>query len=92
MVKHISNVKKEDEVMEGALVKDTDLEGAVRKDKNKYILVVPNPFGADFRTTRRVIEYPIDKPEPKILDEIRSYLKKNNFHNYELYRGRRVDL
>ena len=64
-----------------------------KKQNNKYILVVPNPFGyGDWKHSRRKVYFPIDKPEKKILEDIERYLKGNNFHRYELYRGREVML
>lgn len=82
-------VKKTEETIDGTPVKD---EATNRKEKNKYILVVANPFGGDWSHTRRMVEFPIDKPEPKILEDIKDYLRKNNHRRYELYRGRRIML
>lgn len=61
----------------------------MKENKIKYIVVVPSvaePGG------RHKTYFSIDKPEKKIMEDIKKYLRGNNHGVYDIYRGREVKL
>jgi hypothetical protein len=61
----------------------------MKKNKNQYIVVIPAPH---LPGGRKKTYFPIDKPENKILQDIKDYLRKNLHQVYDVYRGREVKL
>ena len=67
-----------------------------KKENDKYIVIVPNPMAHgnlyDWNVALRKVEFPIDKQEEKVLDDIRKYLRGNSHMHYRVFRGREVYL
>lgn len=59
------------------------------KEKIKYIVVVP---AAHLPGGRRKVYFSIDKPEAKILRDVKEWLRKNIHQVYDVYRGTEVKL
>ena len=64
-------------------------------EKDKYIVIVPNPTARglyDWKIALRKVEFPIDKPEEKVLEDIEKYIRGNSHRHYRIFRGREVYL
>ena len=61
----------------------------MKKDKIKYIVSITAPGEPGMR---HKVYFPIDKPEKKILEDIKKYLRGNNHRSYDVYRGVEVRL